>query len=58
MTKVQADAKADKKGTEARMDASKDKLDANYKVAVEECDRLAGDSKSACLASAKTRYGK
>ena len=58
MTKVQADAKAAQKGTEARMDASKDKLDANYKVAVEECDRLAGDSKSACLASAKTRYGK
>ena len=58
MTKVQADAKAAQKGSEAKMDASKDKVDADYKVAIEKCDALAGDSKSACVASAKARYGK
>ena len=58
MTKVQADAKAAQKGTEAKMDASKDKLDADYKVAAEKCDTLAGDAKSSCVASAKARYGK
>ena len=40
------------------MDASKDKLDADYKVAAEKCDAMAGDAKSACVASAKARYGK
>ena len=46
MTKVQADAKAAQKGTEAKMDASKDKRDADYKVAAEKCDAMAGDAKS------------
>jgi hypothetical protein len=58
MTRAQADAKATKTSTVARMDASKDKLDAEYKVAAEKCDALAGDAKSACMASAKARYGK
>ena len=58
MTKVQADAKAAQKGTEARMDANKDKRDADYKVAAEKCDTMSGDAKSSCVASAKARYGK
>ena len=58
MTKAQADAKAAQKGTEARMDASKDKRDADYKVAAEKCDALAGDAKSSCVASAKAHFGK
>ncbi|MCE9660524.1 MAG: hypothetical protein K8R60_18510 [Burkholderiales bacterium] len=58
MTKAQADAKATKTSTVARMDASKDKVDADYKVATEKCDALAGDAKSACVASAKAKYGK
>lgn len=58
MTKVMADAKASQKGTEARMDASKDKRDADYKVAAEKCDALSGDAKSACMASAKAKFGK
>ena len=58
MTRAQADAKASQKGTEARIDASKDKRDADYKVAAEKCDTMAGDAKSACVASAKARYGK
>ena len=58
MTKAQADAKATQKGTEARIDASKDKRDAEYKVAAEKCDTLAGDAKSSCIASAKAHFGK
>lgn len=58
MTKTMADAKAMKKGSEARMDANEDKREANYKVAAEKCDALSGDPKSACMAAAKSRYGK
>ena len=58
MTKVQADAKAAQKGTEARIDASKDKRDADYKVAAEKCDTLSGDAKSSCIANAKAHFGK
>jgi len=58
MIKAQADAKATKKGSEARIDANKDKRDADYKVAAEKCDALAGDPKAACIADAKARFGK
>jgi hypothetical protein len=58
MTKVQADAKAAQKGTEARMDANQDKRDADYKVAAEKCDTMSGDAKSSCIANAKAHYGK
>lgn len=53
-----ADAKADKKVGEARMDARDDKRDAEYKVAMEKCDALAGSVKDACIASAKVKFGK
>jgi len=58
MTRAQADAKAVKTSTVARSDASKDKRDADYKVAAEKCDALAGDAKSACMADARARFGK
>ena len=58
MTKAQADAKAAQKGTEARMDANKDKRDADYKVAAEKCDAMSGDAKDSCVKAAKARYGK
>jgi len=58
MTRAQADAKASQKGTEAKMDASKDKRDADYKVAAEKCDAMSGDAKDSCIKSAKARYGK
>jgi hypothetical protein len=58
MTRAQADAKAAQKGTEARMDASKDKRDADYKVAAEKCDTMSGDAKDSCVKTAKARYGK
>jgi hypothetical protein len=56
MTKTEADAKAMRKSTDAHMDASKDKKEADYKVATEKCDSLEGDAKSSCVASAKARY--
>ena len=58
MTRTVADARATKKGTEARMDANKDKRDADYKVAAEKCDAMSGDPKAACVADAKARFGK
>ena len=57
-TKALADAKLSKKVGEARQDAIEDKRDADYKVAVQKCDTLAGDAKSACVSDAKTRYQK
>ncbi|MDQ6681059.1 MAG: hypothetical protein M3Y67_08875 [Pseudomonadota bacterium] len=57
-TKALADAKADKKVGEARKDAAEDKRDADYNLAKEKCDGLAGDNKSSCLATARARYGK
>lgn len=37
----------------ARIDAAKKKIKANYNVAKERCDDLAGDAKSLCLTEAK-----
>jgi hypothetical protein len=56
--KALADAKLGKKIGEARKEASDDKMDANYKVAVEKCDALAGDAKTGCVAAAKAKFGK
>ena len=56
MTKVQADAKASYKSTDAKIDAAKDKREADYKVAAERCDAMSGDAKSACVAQAKAKY--
>ena len=57
-TKALADAKMSKQIGEAKKDASEEKRDADYKVAVEKCDALAGDAKAACVAAAKTKFGK
>jgi hypothetical protein len=43
---------------EARKDAASDKRDAEYAVAKEKCDVLAGTPKDACVTDAKMRYGK
>jgi hypothetical protein len=64
-----ADAKVDRVASESRQDAAikqadamksatDDKRDANYKVAIEKCDALAGPAKDACVANAKVQYGK
>jgi hypothetical protein len=31
---------------------------ADYKVAIEKCDALAGDARNNCVAAAKARFGK
>ena len=67
--KATADAKVDRvaadssttamqKTSEARKDAAEDKRDADYKVAIEKCDALAGAPKDACVKDAKIKYGK
>lgn len=55
--KTKADIKLNKEVREARNDAEETKLKADYNVANERCDSLTGDSKSACVATAKARFG-
>ena len=57
-TKAMADAKLDKQVGEAQTEAMGDKRDADYKVAAEKCDALAGDAKSGCMSAAKSKFGK
>lgn len=58
--RVAADTSRDAttKQAEARKDANADKRDAEYKVAVEKCDALAGSTKDACVGNAKVQFGK
>ncbi len=46
------------KTSDARQDARSDKRDAEYVVAKEKCDVLAGDVKARCMSDAKTAFGK
>jgi hypothetical protein len=57
LTRARADAKAHLKSIEARSDADKEKRAADYGVAVEKCDALTGEARSACVQQAKARYG-
>ncbi len=57
-TKATVDAKTNEKVGAVKKDAAEDKRDADYRVATEKCDSLAGDAKSACIASAKARFNK
>jgi membrane-associated HD superfamily phosphohydrolase len=57
-TKTLADAKMSKQIGEAKKEASEDKSDANYKVAIEKCDAMTGDAKTSCVAAAKSKFGK
>ncbi len=56
--KALADVKMGKQIAEAKTDAAQDKRNADYKVAAEKCEALAGDAKTGCMASAKTQFGK
>jgi hypothetical protein len=58
--RVAADTQKDSavKTAEARKDANEEKRTADYKVAMEKCDALAGASKDACVRDAKMRFGK
>lgn len=57
-TKALADVNLGKKVGEAVSEAKDDKRDANYKVAAEKCDALAGAAKDSCMMEAKQKYGK
>jgi hypothetical protein len=57
-TKALADAKMNKEIKEAKKDDVVAKSDADYKVAIEKCDALAGDPKASCVAAAKSKFGK
>ena len=46
------------KQADASKEANADKRNAEYKVAIEKCDSLAGPTKEACVTSAKVQYGK
>ncbi|MEO8753372.1 MAG: hypothetical protein ABI624_11915 [Casimicrobiaceae bacterium] len=58
--RVAADTKQDAavKQADARQEAIADKRTADYKVALEKCDALAGTAKDSCVSSAKAQYGK
>lgn len=56
--KALTDAKMTQEIREVKKDGSLDKMDAEYKVAVEKCDALAGDAKSSCVAAAKAKFNK
>jgi hypothetical protein len=67
--KAVADAKVDRVTSEAnteshdktamaRRDATEEKRDADYKVASEKCEVLAGTVKESCVRDAKARFGK
>ena len=57
-TKALADIKLVKEVRAAKTDAANDKMNADYKVAIEKCDALSGDAKSQCVVAAKAKYGK
>jgi hypothetical protein len=57
-TKALADAKMGQQIGDAKVDAGAVKRDADYQVAVEKCDALAGDAKASCLSAAKATFGK
>lgn len=54
---VDANAKAMEKSAEARKDATLEKRKADYAVAKEKCDVLAGNAKDVCMADAKIQFG-
>ena len=56
--KALADAHVAKVVGEARTDAAQDVRDADYKVAAEKCDAMAGDAKTSCVTAAKAKFGK
>ena len=57
-TKAVTEAKANKKVSDARVEARSDSRDADYKVATQKCDALAGADKDSCVSAAKAKFGK
>lgn len=57
-TKTLADIKMGKEINDAKVDDAKTKLDADYKVATQNCATLAEEAKSSCVSAAKMKFGK
>lgn len=56
--KALADAKMDKDISKAKKTDASEKMEADYKVAIEKCDALASEAKTGCVNSARARFGK
>ncbi|MGB4584230.1 MAG: hypothetical protein WBI05_08965 [Rhodoferax sp.] len=56
--KALADAKLGEQNGEAKKEASADKNNADYQVAIEKCNALADAAKDGCVAAAKAKFGK
>ena len=54
---TEANAKAMEKSNEVRIDATVEKRKADYAVAKEKCDALAGSAKDLCMSDAKIHFG-
>ena len=57
-TKAVAEAKANKKVSDARVEAREDTRQADYQVAAQKCDALAGADKDSCVSAAKAKFGR
>jgi hypothetical protein len=57
LVRAKSDAKVTRVSNDARIDAAKDKREADYAVAAQKCDAMTGDAKSACVKDAKAKYG-
>jgi len=55
-TKAVAQAKANKKVSDARVEARDDTREADYKVAAQKCDALTGVDKDSCVSAAKAKF--
>lgn len=53
-----AELKMDKQIVRAETDANTTQRNADYKLAAEKCEILAGDAKAGCVTNAKSTYGK
>ena len=54
--KAEANADAKETGAEASKDAAADKRNADFAVAEEKCQSLAGNAKDVCVSGAKLKY--
>ena len=56
--KALADMKMNQDISKAKKTDVSEKMEADYKVAIEKCDGLAGDAKTSCVTAAKGKLGK
>lgn len=56
--KANAQAKLSKTDADARDEANDESREADYQVAIEKCDALAGDTKDLCIAQSKAKFAK